>query len=166
MMRIIVMGVSGSGKTSVGMAIAESLKLPFLEGDTLHPQGNIDKMASGIPLTDDDRWPWLDAIGTELAKAQSGLVVSCSALKINYRDRLRDKAGGPLAFIFLDGSIEVLRGHMSQRTGHFMPLSMLDSQIATLEVPNDEALVYRQDVVNSVDDIVKASVNWLREELS
>ncbi|MHC1547983.1 gluconokinase [Phyllobacterium sp. K27] len=162
MMRIIVMGVSGSGKTSVGVAIAETLSLPFLEGDTLHPASNVEKMSSGIPLTDEDRWPWLDKIGAELAKAESGLVVSCSALKMSYRERLREKANGALAFIFLDGSAEVLRSHMNQRTGHFMPVSMLDSQLSTLESPVGETLVFRQDVSQSVDEIVAASVEWLR----
>lgn len=162
MIRIIVMGVSGSGKTSVGVAIAEALKLPFLEGDTLHPEHNVEKMSSGIPLTDDDRWPWLDKIGIELAKAENGLVVSCSALKKSYRERLREKAGGPLAFIFLDGEVEVLRSHMGKRTGHFMPVSMLDSQLSTLESPVGEDLVFRQDVSRSIDAIVGASVGWLR----
>jgi gluconokinase len=163
MMRIIVMGVSGSGKTSVGTAIAEAMNLPFLEGDILHPESNVKKMEAGIPLTDDDRWPWLDKIGTALAKADNGLVVSCSALKVSYRDRLRQKAPGALAFVFLDGKAEVLRSHMSQRTGHFMPVSMLDSQLATLESPIGEALVLRQDVADSIDEIVAASVVWLRQ---
>ncbi|MDR6636282.1 carbohydrate kinase (thermoresistant glucokinase family) [Phyllobacterium sp. 1468] len=96
MIRLVVMGVSGSGKSSVGRAIAAALKLPFVEGDTLHPPANVEKMASGVPLTDEDRWPWLDKIGAELAKAQKGVVVSCSALKQSYRDRLRQEAGGPL----------------------------------------------------------------------
>lgn len=166
MMRIIVMGVSGSGKTSVGIAIAEVLNLPFLEGDTLHPASNVEKMAAGIPLSDDDRWPWLDRIGAELAEAKNGLVVSCSALKINYRKRLREKASGPLGFIFLDGSADVLRSHMSKRTGHFMPVSMLDSQLATLEDPTGEPLVFRQDVTDSINEIVHASVSWLRGALT
>ncbi|MEP7457693.1 gluconokinase [Phyllobacterium sp. SB3] len=166
MMRIIVMGVSGSGKTSVGVAIAEALNLPFLEGDTLHPASNVEKMAAGISLSDDDRWPWLDKIGAELAEAKNGLVVSCSALKISYRKRLREKANGPLAFIFLDGNLDVLRSHMSKRTGHFMPVSMLDSQVATLEVPTGEPLVFRQDVKDSIDQIVDASVDWLRGTLT
>lgn len=163
MIRVIVMGVSGSGKSSVGSAVANALGVPFIEGDVLHPQSNVRKMASGIPLTDEDRWPWLDKIGAELAKAEQGVVVSCSALKQTYRDRLRRAVDGPLAFIFLDGSLEVLRDHMGKRTGHFMPLSMLDSQLATLEPPTGEALVLRQDVAEPVADIVEASVKWLSE---
>jgi gluconokinase len=164
MIRLVVMGVSGSGKSSVGRAIAAALELPFVEGDTLHPPANVEKMASGIPLTDEDRWPWLDKIGAELAEAQKGVVVSCSALKKSYRDRLRQEAGGPLGFIFLDGSLEVLRDHMSKRTGHFMPLSMLDSQLATLEPPTGESFVLRQNVEHPVDEIAAASVDWVRTQ--
>jgi gluconokinase len=163
MIRVIVMGVSGSGKSSVGSAIANALALPFIEGDVLHPQSNVQKMAAGIPLTDEDRWPWLDTIGAQLAKAEQGIVLSCSALKKIYRDRLRQAADGHLAFIFLDGSRQVLRDHMGKRTGHFMPVSMLDSQLSTLEPPTGEPLVLRQDVAEPVAQIVQTSVNWLNE---
>ncbi|MGH6861513.1 MAG: gluconokinase [Phyllobacterium sp.] len=162
MMRVVVMGVSGSGKTSVGEAIAAVLGLPFVEGDLLHPKTNVEKMSAGIPLTDEDRWPWLDKIGAELAGAGKGIIVSCSALKRVYRARLRQRAGGSLAFVFLDGSLEVLRDHMGRRTGHFMPLSMLNSQLATLEPPTGEPLVLRQDIASPVDHIVQESCDWLR----
>lgn len=162
MIRLVVMGVSGSGKTSVGRMIASRLALPFLEGDSLHPPANVAKMASGIPLTDADRWPWLDRVGAALAEADSGLVASCSALKKTYRERLRQAAGGPLAFLFLDGSEAVLREHMRKRTGHFMPLSMLDSQLATLETPVGEPLVLRHDVAEPIETIVEVSVEWLK----
>ncbi|MBN9139184.1 gluconokinase [Phyllobacterium sp.] len=164
MIRLIVMGVSGSGKSSVGEGIAAALSLPFIEGDGLHPESNVKKMSAGIPLTDEDRWPWLDKIGAELAKAEKGVVVSCSALKKMYRDRLRREAGGTLAFVFLDGSLAVLRDHMGKRTGHFMPLSMLDSQLATLESPMGEPLVFTQDVAHPIMQIVEASVAWLRAQ--
>lgn len=163
MIRAVVMGVSGSGKSCIGSGVATALGLPFIEGDVLHPQSNVQKMASGIPLSDEDRWPWLDRIGAELAKAEQGVVVSCSALKRIYRDRLRQAADAPLAFIFLDGSPAVLRDHMSRRTGHFMPVSMLDSQLATLESPVGELLVLRQDVAKPVEQIVTTSVTWLNE---
>ncbi|WP_199194797.1 gluconokinase [Phyllobacterium phragmitis] len=161
-MRVIVMGVSGSGKSSVGAALAEKLGLPFLEGDTLHPRSNVEKMSAGTPLTDEDRWPWLDLIGARLAQAPDGIVISCSSLKKIYRDRLRQAAGSSLCFIFLDGSLADLREHMGHRTGHFMPLSMLDSQLATLEPPTGEPLVLRQDIAQPIDRIVEASAAWLR----
>ncbi|MGO4452370.1 gluconokinase [Phyllobacterium sp. TAF24] len=164
MIRLIVMGVSGSGKSSIGEGIAAALSLPFIEGDVLHPESNVKKMSAGIPLTDDDRWPWLDKIGAELAKAEKGVIVSCSALKKSYRDRLRREAGGALAFVFLDGTLEVLRDHMGKRTGHFMPLSMLDSQLATLESPKGEPLVFTQDVAHPIKQIVDASVQWLQAQ--
>lgn len=161
-MRIIVMGVSGSGKSTVGAALAGKLGLPFLEGDALHPQSNVEKMSAGIPLTDEDRWPWLDQIGARLAQAPDGVVISCSALKSVYRDRLRKASGSSLFFIFLDGSLAVLREHMAHRTGHFMPLSMLDSQLATLEPPTGEPLVLRQDIAEPIDRIVETSAAWLQ----
>lgn len=107
---IVVMGVSGSGKSTVAEAVAEKLGVAFIEGDKLHPKSNVDKMSEGIPLTDEDRWPWLDLIGAELRKGSesNGVVVSCSALKKIYRDRLRKATGGPLAFVYLDGSLELL----------------------------------------------------------
>ncbi|MBK0021863.1 gluconokinase [Brucella pseudogrignonensis] len=161
-LHIIVMGVSGSGKSTVGEKLAESLHLPFLEGDSLHPKSNVDKMASGIPLQDEDRWPWLDKIGERMAAAEQGLIVSCSSLKKSYRDRLRAAVGGQLAFVFLDGSFEVLHEHMGHRTGHFMPVTMLESQLATLESPVGEPLVFRADVVDPIEKIVAESLEWLR----
>lgn len=161
-MHIIVMGVSGSGKSTIGEKLAAALHLPFLEGDSLHPQSNVDKMASGIPLQDEDRWPWLDMIGEKLAAADQGLIVSCSSLKQTYRDRLRSAVGGKLAFVFLDGSFEVLNEHMGQRTGHFMPVTMLESQLATLESPVGEPLVFRADVADPIEKIIAESLDWVR----
>jgi len=161
MLRIIVMGVSGSGKSTVGEKIADALKLPFLEGDSLHPKSNVDKMSAGIPLQDEDRWPWLDKIGERLAASSDGIVISCSALKKSYRDRLRTAAGAPVLFVFLDGSFEVLHEHLGHRTGHFMPVTMLESQIATLESPVGEPLVFRADVAESVEKIVSDSLEWI-----
>ena len=161
-MHIIVMGVSGSGKSTVGEKLAEALHLPFLEGDSLHPKSNVDKMASGIPLQDEDRWPWLDKIGERMATAEQRLIVSCSSLKKSYRDRLRAAVGGQLAFVFLDGSFEVLHEHMGHRTGHFMPVTMLESQLATLESPVGEPLVFRADVVDPIEKIVAESLEWFR----
>lgn len=161
-LHIIVMGVSGSGKSTIGEKLAAALDLPFLEGDSLHPKSNVDKMVAGIPLQDDDRWPWLDLIGERLGSAENGIIISCSSLKKSYRDRLRQAAHGSLMFIFLDGSFEVLHEHMGHRTGHFMPVTMLESQLATLESPVGEPLVFRADVVDPIEKIVSESVEWVR----
>lgn len=161
---IIVMGVSGCGKSSVGALLAERLGLAFIEGDVLHPKANVDKMARGTPLADDDRWPWLDIIGAEMAASLArgeGIVVSCSALKKVYRDRLRAAAGGALAFVYLHGSRELLTERMGARTGHFMPLSLLDSQLATLEVPTGEPGVVTVDIDQSVEGIVGDAMRGL-----
>ncbi len=159
--RLVVMGVSGSGKSTVGLAVAEHVRLPFIDGDSLHPRSNIDKMSAGLPLTDDDRWPWLARIGMALHDAEGGLVISCSALRKAYRDDLRAKTGAPLAFLFLDGTREVLMPRMGLRQGHFMKASMLDSQLATLEPPHNEPLVFVQNVTESVEEIVRHTAAWL-----
>jgi gluconokinase len=129
---LVVMGVSGSGKTSVGIALAAALGVPFRDADDLHPAANVAKMAAGIALTDDDRMPWLALVGAELAAASEGLVIACSALKRGYREAIL--AAAPSArFVFLDGSRGLLESRMQHRHGHFMPASLLDSQLATLE---------------------------------
>ncbi|MBL0372124.1 gluconokinase [Rhizobium sp. KVB221] len=157
----VVMGVSGCGKTSVGKAIAAHLNLPFVEGDQLHPQANVEKMSQGIPLTDDDRFPWLDKIGNGLATALAGgngVVVSCSALRKIYRDRLRAFSGERLVFIFLNGSEELLAGRMAARKGHFMPVSLLRSQFATLEDPSTEPHVISIDISGPTSEVVDMAI--------
>ncbi|MCU1514836.1 MAG: gluconate kinase [Microbacteriaceae bacterium] len=132
---IVVMGVSGSGKSTVGAALAERLGLPFVDADSLHPAANVAKMAAGHPLDDADRWPWLTVVGEHLAAAAStGLVVACSALKRSYRDAILAAAPG-VTYLFLSGTEELLAARLSRRRGHFMPVSLLDSQLATLEAP-------------------------------
>lgn len=161
---IIVMGVSGCGKTSVGAALAERLGLSFVEGDVLHPPANVEKMAKGTPLTDADRWPWLETIGALMAEALAkgeGIIVSCSALKRTYRERLRAAAGGKLRFVYLSGSRELLTERMGARTGHFMPLSLLESQLQTLEVPSGEEGVVTVDIDQGVDGIVDDAIRGL-----
>ena len=124
------MGVSGSGKSTVGAALAERLGTPFVDGDALHPLTNVERMAAGLPLRDEDRWPWLTAVGARLAEGD--VVVACSALKRSYRDAIL--AEEPTArFIHLTGSHELLDERMQQRLYHFMPASLLESQLATLE---------------------------------
>ncbi|MER9170594.1 gluconokinase [Mesorhizobium australicum] len=161
---IVVMGVSGCGKTEVGVEIAARLGIAFVEGDTLHPRGNVEKMSAGIPLADDDRWPWLDLVGAALRQAREegrGLVVSCSALKKSYRDRLRHVAGGPLFFVFLDGSRSLLQARLAARRDHFFPPALLDSQFAALEHPGDEKLVVTVDIDAPIDRIADATLQGL-----
>ncbi len=161
---IIVMGVAGCGKSSVGMRLAETLGLPYREGDDLHPQTNIAKMSAGTPLNDDDRWPWLDRIGEILANhAESGIVLTCSSLKKVYRDRLRAAAGGRLAFVFLDGSKALLTQRMGNREGHFMPTSLLESQLATLERPDQEIGVVVVSIDNTPEAITDLAIDGLKE---
>jgi gluconokinase len=134
---LIVMGVSGSGKTTIAVPLAKRLGWPFLEGDDMHPPANVAKMHAGNPLTDEDRWPWLDAIAawidTRLAAHGPG-VVTCSALKRAYRDRLIGSRKS-VRLVFLHADRALLAKRLAERTGHFMPPSLLDSQLATLEPP-------------------------------
>ncbi len=135
-MRVLVMGVSGCGKSSFGAALAEALALPFADADAFHPAANIAKMSAGIALTDADRWPWLDAIGAWLAAREAG-VVACSALRRAYRDRLRSAAPG-LRVLHLAGPFALIAGRQAARAGHFMPPALMASQFATLEPPDAE----------------------------
>ncbi len=138
-MAIVVMGVSASGKSAVGRAVADALGVAFVDGDDLHPAANVAKMSAGEPLTDADRSPWLDAVGAVLAEDAGAVVVACSALKAAYRDRIRHRADRPVHFLHLDVSRDELERRIMARTDHFMPPSLLDDQLATLEWPGDEA---------------------------
>ena len=148
---VVVMGVSGSGKTTVGAALADALGLPFVDADSLHPAANVAKMAAGIPLDDTDRAPWLDAVGAVLAAGP--VVVACSALKRAYRDRLRAAAPG-LKLVFLDGAPALLASRMAARPGHFMPTTLLDSQLATLERPEPDEHALTADIAEPAGEIV------------
>lgn len=155
----VIMGVSGCGKSLVGEAVAAALGAPFVEGDTLHPATNVAKMAHGIPLTDEDRFPWLDRVGAEIAATgHEGLVVSCSSLKKIYRDRLRGFGRGRVVFVFLSGSEAVLAERMAARRGHFMPASLLKSQFATLEDPSGEPGVITVDVSPSPEQVIVSTL--------
>ena len=149
------MGVSGSGKSTVGAALAGRLRVPFEDADDLHPSVNIAKLARGEPLEDVDRWPWLDRVGEWLGDHTDGGVIACSALKRSYRDQLRQHCA-ELECLLLQGDRDVLERRQAARVGHFMPAALLASQLATLEplAPDERGLTV--DVDRSVDDVVTA----------
>lgn len=151
------MGVSGSGKSTVGQLLATALALSFVDGDDLHPAENKKKMAAGVALTDADRAPWLDAIAEVLARGS--VVVACSALRRRYRDRLR-AAVPELRLVYLRGSRELLSERISGRTHHFMPVTLLDSQLATLEEPGAEENALTVDVALAPAEIVARAIGW------
>jgi gluconokinase len=156
--RYVIMGPAGAGKSAVGAAFAEALQLPFVEGDAFHSAANVAKMASGTPLTDADRREWLLLLADQLRGARrrdAGMVLTCSALRRSYRDTLRD--GDPEAqFVFLSGDAALLRERMSTRAGHFMPVSMIESQLATLEVPDADEGAWVVDIRQALDVAVTA----------
>jgi gluconokinase len=139
-LRLVIMGVAGCGKSTVGAALAEALDIPYRDGDDLHSAEAVEKMRAGIPLNDDDRWPWLDRIAKSL-NDDAPLIIGCSALRRAYRDRILAGAGGQVTFVHLAGDRDLIASRMASRAGHYMPLSLLDSQFATLERPGpDEAI--------------------------
>ncbi len=160
---IVVMGVSGSGKSTVGAVLAGRLGVPFEDADDLHPQANIDKMTRGEPLDDDDRWPWLERIGEWLVAHETGGVIACSALKRKYRDQLRHHCHS-VEFLHLEGGRDLIERRQASRPGHFMPASLLTSQFATLEplAPDERGVVV--SVAGSVDEIVEGYLATTRTE--
>ncbi|MFF2202592.1 gluconokinase [Streptomyces sp. NPDC058145] len=158
---VVVMGVAGTGKTTIGPLLAARLGVPYAEGDDFHPRANIEKMTAGVPLEDADRWPWLEAIG-HWADGRSGLggVVSSSALKRSYRDRLRAVAPG-VVFLHLTGDRELIEDRMSHRQGHFMPTALLDSQFATLQPLEPDEAGVAVDVSGSPEEITARAVRAL-----
>ncbi|AKF36323.1 gluconokinase [Yersinia enterocolitica] len=164
---IIVMGVSGSGKTTVGEAVARRIHAKFIDGDDLHPRANIQKMGSGHPLNDEDRMPWLerlsDAAYSLHHKNESGIIV-CSALKRRYRDRLRE--GNPeMVFLYLKGSFDVIMERLKARSGHFMPTDLLKSQFEALEEPgSEEPDVICVDIDADIDEVVQRCVLALEKQ--
>lgn len=165
-LQIVVMGVTATGKTSVGSQLAERLGLPFVEGDDHHPQYNIDKMAAGIPLTDENRLPWLRTLADLLADAHAAgmsTILTCSALRRGYRDILRGMAPDhSVYFLHLHASFDVLRARMALRTGHFMPASLLQSQFDTLEplAPDEHGSVV--DVAPPLNTVVERALTVVR----
>ncbi|GAA3706114.1 gluconokinase [Zhihengliuella alba] len=164
---IVVMGVSGTGKTTLAQKLSERLGLPYAEADEFHPQANIDKMSEGVPLTDEDRWPWLREMRDWMsAQAKDGdalgSVVTCSALKHSYRDLLRE-ADGDVLFLHVDGDPEVLTERVSSRSGHFMPPSLLPSQLKTLEPLTEDEAGARIVNDGSIDDLVERALAVIAE---
>jgi gluconokinase len=147
MVRYVVMGVSGCGKTSIGTAFAAAIDAKFLDGDDLHPPENVAKMSRGEPLTDDDRRPWLKRVAEALKTAEGPVVIGCSALKRRYRDWIRADAQTPVTFLHLAGTRQVIAQRMAVRKGHFMPVTLLDSQFAALEPlgPDENAVTVNID---------------------
>ena len=165
---VVVMGVAGSGKSTVGKLLARSLKAEFLEGDDLHPQRNIERMAAGIALTDNDRRAWLLEIEQQLADAHASrhaLVVSCSALKHAYRDTLR-AAASRLAFVHLHAGRELLEARFAARVGHFMPGSLLESQLQTLEPPSADERAITLDAALPPAEIAARAAAWLAQPVT
>ncbi len=167
---IVIMGVSGSGKSTVGAVLAQRLRVPFADADDFHPPANIAKMTAGQPLDDNDRYPWLEAIGEWLAHhCDHGGVVTCSALRRKYRDQLRRHCPG-VDFLHLSGTPEVIGNRQANRAGHFMPASLLVSQFATLEpLQSDErgiAINVDQNIDSIVDNYLALSATRVAEEES
>jgi beta-N-acetylhexosaminidase len=160
-LRVIVMGVSGCGKTTIGDLVARQLGVPFLDGDSLHPLENVAKMAAGTPLTDEDRWPWLATVGAQLANAgDAGMVLACSALRRSYRDAIRQQASDTV-FLHLNGSKEVLKARTEGRTGHFMPPALLASQLATLEPLQEDELGMVVDIASPVAEVAAEALKGI-----
>lgn len=154
---IVVMGVSGSGKSTVGAALAQRLRVPFADADDFHPPANIAKMTAGEALNDDDRYPWLEAIGEWLAGHRQGGVMSCSALKRKYRDQLRNHCAD-VEFLHLSGAPDTIGKRQASRPGHFMPASLLESQFRTLEPLEADERGIAIDIDQNIDSIIDTYV--------
>ncbi|WP_207171774.1 MULTISPECIES: gluconokinase [unclassified Nesterenkonia] len=162
---LVVMGVSGSGKSTLAAALAADLGLPMAEADEFHPPENIAKMASQTPLTDEDRWPWLESLRDWMStQATTGSVITCSALRRSYRDVLRT-AAGRVVFLHVDVEIPRLNTRLAHRSGHFMPPALLESQLSTLEAldPEEDGVVLANDT--TVEDLLESARAWLRSNV-
>jgi gluconokinase len=158
-MIVVVMGLCGCGKSTVGKALAEELGWPFHDADDFHPAANVAKMAAGEPLTDDDRWPWLDRLAAEMRAAQAGggnAVLACSALKQAYRDRIA--TAGNVRFVHLAGDVDTIAGRLAARRHRYMPASLLASQFAALEPPRDAITVDVRDEVDAQVAAIRAGL--------
>lgn len=158
---VIVMGVSGCGKSTIAEGLAAAIGGRFFDGDHFHPQANIDKMSRGEALSDDDRWPWLTLVGQELARGGGDVVGACSALKRIYRQHITRTAGAAVRFVHLSGSRQLIADRMAARDGHFMPLSLLESQFAALEAPEGEPGAVTVDISPDTDAVIAAAARSL-----
>lgn len=161
---ILIMGVSGSGKSTLAALLAATLHCPYLEGDAFHSAENIEKMRAGKPLQDEDRWPWLDCLGAAAASSitANGLVVlTCSALKRSYRERLRRTIQNSVSFVLLTANREELARRLSDRSNHYMPASLLTSQLAALERPEDDEGAIVLDAREPPARLCAAAIAWL-----
>jgi carbohydrate kinase (thermoresistant glucokinase family) len=156
--KIVVMGVSGCGKSTIGAVLAERLGMVFTDGDDLHPPANVTKMAAGTPLNDADRWPWLDSVAAVLQHSDG--VVACSALRRSYRDRILHTAPDAV-FVHLSGNREILQQRISARVDHFMPSALLDSQLETLQPPAEDEPAAVFDIAGTETEIVNEILRWL-----
>lgn len=164
---VIVIGVSGSGKSTLGAALARVLECAFLEGDDFHSPEAVARMRSGIPLTDEDRWPWLDRLGRAIAArvGTDGIAVAaCSALRRIYRDRLRKVITAPVSYVLMDADRDELMRRMTGRPGHYMPPSLLDSQLNTLERPDPAEGILTLDSRQPVATLCAQTITWLQGE--
>ena len=160
---VVIMGVSGCGKSTVGTALAKTINATFIDADDLHPSQNVEKMRAGKPLTDDDRWPWLDSVGGAFTASQCPFtVIACSALRRAYRERITSAAGTAVLFLYLKGTKDIISARLAKRVHDYMPTSLLDSQFATLEAPDDEEFAETVDVSAPLDDIVAKCVTHVR----
>jgi len=161
---IIIMGVSGSGKSTLAALLADRLACPFFEGDSFHSEASVAKMRAGQPLTDADRWPWLDRLGAAIGFAATGQgrsVAACSALRRAYRDRLRAAIAAPTAFVLLEADRYELTRRLENRPGHYMPASLLDSQLATLEKPQTDELALALDSTLPPELLANRVLDWV-----
>ncbi len=154
--RIVVMGVSGCGKTTLGAALADRIGAAFIDGDSLHSPENVAKMTRGAPLTDEDRWPWLETIGRCLGGAAGPIVIASSALRRRYRDRITKAAGASVLFIHLAGDIHLIGARMRARKDHYMPPSLLRSQFDALETPGPDENAFAVGIDGSPDEVLAA----------
>lgn len=163
--RYVLMGVSGCGKSSVGLELARLCGVDFIDGDDLHPRANIAKMARGEPLDDADRAPWLADVGQALARGASPTVIGCSALKRAYRDIIRAQVPEPVHFLHLHAEREVLEARVAARVGHFMPSSLLDSQFEALERLGGDELGREIDIARPLEEVIAQSQAYLKETM-